>query len=100
MAGKVRLGMVEQEEGEEDHWDPGQFAMDSKVHTSIRQSTNRQLEGTSKSRDRSDRATVETVLAPRPRMVPPPPPTALTYWTFAPAWYPSPPLALASCWRS
>lgn len=43
--------------------------MDAKVHTSIRQSTNRQLEGSSRSRDRSDRATVETVLDPRTRMV-------------------------------
>ena len=43
--------------------------MDASVRTAMRQSANRQLEGRSRAKDRSDRATVETVLDPRTRMV-------------------------------
>lgn len=50
-------------------WENDRLAMDSSVRTAIRQSTNKQMEGRCRSKDRSDRATVETVLDPRTRMV-------------------------------
>ena len=58
----------DEEESDQEQWDPRHHTMDSKVHTSLRQCTNKQMEGSSKGKDRSDRATVETVLDPRTRM--------------------------------
>ncbi len=57
------------DDSEQDHWDPSRHAMDSKVQTSMRKVTNKQMEGNAKGKDKSDRATVETVLDPRTRMV-------------------------------
>lgn len=57
------------EDSDQEHWDPSHHTMDSKVHTSMKKVTNKQMEGTARGKDRSDRATVETVLDPRTRMV-------------------------------
>ena len=59
------------EDSDQEHWDPSHHSMDSKVHTSMRKVTNKQMEGIARGKDRSDRATVETVLDPRTRMVKP-----------------------------
>lgn len=57
------------DESEQEHWSPDSHAMDAKVQTSLKRHTNKQMEGSSRAKDRSDRATVETVLDPRTRMV-------------------------------
>lgn len=59
----------EGEDSEQEHWSPGSHGMDAKVQTSLKQCTNKQMEGSFRGKDRSDRATVETVLDPRTRMV-------------------------------
>lgn len=70
LAGKIKLGIIERrEQHEDDMWEPEHMAMDSSVRTSLRQNTNKQLVGRLRAKDRSDRATVETVLDPRTRMV-------------------------------
>lgn len=58
----------DENESDQDQWEPKLHSMDSKVQTSMQRCTNKQLEGSARERDRSDRATVETVLDPRTRM--------------------------------
>lgn len=59
----------DEEDSDQEHWEPESHTMDSKVQTSVRRANNKQMEGVAKGKDRSDRATVETVLDPRTRMV-------------------------------
>ena len=74
------------EDSDQERWDPSHHSMDSKAHTSMRKVTNKQMEGIARGKDRSDRATVETVLDPRTRMVYPFP---------GPIWF-----ILSSYWMS
>lgn len=67
LASKVRLDM--RDAAGLDFVDAEGLSMDTSVRTAIKRSHNRQLEGRLKAKDRSDRATVETVLDPRTRMV-------------------------------
>ena len=66
------INSEEDGDSDQEHWEPDSHTMDSKVQTSLKRHTNKQMEGISRERDRSDRATVETVLDPRTRMVRPP----------------------------
>ena len=69
LASRVKLGKMDRHQPE--MYDDAQYSMDSSVRTAIRQNAHKQMQGSSRSKDRSDRATVETVLDPRTRMVRP-----------------------------
>ena len=67
LASRLKLGHMDKHQPE--MYDDAKYSMDSSVRTAIRQNTHKQMQGNARSKDRSDRATVETVLDPRTRMV-------------------------------